>query len=379
MSHVALVIPGFAQMGGAERQVLLLARGLRLRGWRVTVVALSGAEGEAARDLTAADIGFLSLEMRKGLADPRGWMRFNRWLRREKPDVVHGHMPHAAWLVRWSRPAAPVRAVLDTIHTSSTGTAGRKIGYRLSDWLPDSVTAVSRATADAYRAAGMVSAHRLAVLPNGVDVESWQPDASVRATARRELGLTEEFLWLATGRLEPVKDYPTLLRAMVDLPPSARLVVAGAGWQRSVLQGLSKQLGIEQRVRFLGFEPDVGRWMQAADGFVLSSRWEGLPLGLLEAAACGLPAVATDVPGTREVLADGLTGWLVAPAQSAALQKAMARLMQTSAQERAAMGERARQRTIAQFSLEAVLDRWEALYVELLKRNPVPRRWGARS
>jgi glycosyltransferase involved in cell wall biosynthesis len=87
--------------------------------------------------------------------------------------------------------------------------------------------------------------------------------------------------------------------------------------------------------------------------------------------------VATNVPGTPEVLVDGVTGWLVAPADPAALREKMTRLMRTSPQERAAMGERARQRTIAQFSLETVLDRWEALYAELLELNPVPRRWGA--
>jgi glycosyltransferase involved in cell wall biosynthesis len=169
------------------------------------------------------------------------------------------------------------------------------IGYRWSNWLPDRVTAVSRATADTYRTARMVSARRLAVLPNGVDVEAWRPDEAVRTTVRRELGLKDEFLWLASGRLEPVKDYPTLLRAMADLPTSARLVVAGAGWQESELRALTRNLGLEQRVHYLGFVPNVCRWMQAADGFVLSSRWEGLPLGLLEAAACGLPAVATQI------------------------------------------------------------------------------------
>src|SRR6202453_3157581 len=129
MNHIALLIPGLDRIGGAERQVMLLAKGLRSRGWRVSVVALSGAGGEAAAELTAADVTFLSLYMRKGLADPRGWMRFNRWLRRERPDVVHAHLPHAAWLARWSRVAAPLRVLVDTLHSSSTGTLGRRVGY----------------------------------------------------------------------------------------------------------------------------------------------------------------------------------------------------------------------------------------------------------
>jgi glycosyltransferase involved in cell wall biosynthesis len=163
---------------------------------------------------------------------------------------------------------------------------------------------------------------------------------------------------------------------MVGLAPSARLVVAGAGCLEGELRGLTMQLGLERRVRFMGFEPNVCRWMQAADGFVLSSRLEGLPLVLLEAAACGLPSVATDVPGTPEVVDDGVTGWLAPPADPDALQAAMIRMMKLSPEERAAMGARARQRVTDQFGLEAVLDRWEALYGELLEQNPVARRWG---
>ena len=86
MSHVALIIPGLDRIGGAERQVILLAKGLCRRGWRVSVVALSGSGGDAAAELVGAGAGFLSLEMRKGLADPRGWIRLHRWLRQQKPD-----------------------------------------------------------------------------------------------------------------------------------------------------------------------------------------------------------------------------------------------------------------------------------------------------
>jgi glycosyltransferase involved in cell wall biosynthesis len=222
----------------------------------------------------------------------------------------------------------------------------------------------------------MAGEDKLTVLPNGVDVGAWRPDAAIRIAVRRELGLHEEFLWFAAGRLDPVKDYPTLLRAMVEVPGHARLVIAGSGPAQTELLRLSAQLGLERRVRFLGFELDVRRWMQAADGFVLSSRWEGLPMGLLEAAACALPAVATDVPGTREVIADGQTGSLAPAGNATALGAAMARLMRTPAEEREAMGERARQRVIERFSLELVLDRWEALYAELLQGNPRPVRWG---
>ena len=369
MSHVALVIPGLDRIGGAERQVMLLAKGLRGRGWRVSVVALTGAGGQTVHELASAEIAFLSLEMRKGWADPRGWIRFHGWLRRERPDVVHAHLPHAAWLARWSRLAAPAPVVIDTLHSSWTGPLGRRLGYRLSGWLPDRVTAVSQAVADAHLAAGLVNRRTLSVLPNGVDMEVWRPDASLRVAVRHELGSADEFWWLAAGRLDPVKDYPTLLRAMVATPESARLLIAGDGPLRSELVGLSARLGLERRVRFLGFVPDLTRWLQAADAFVLSSQWEGLPMGLIEAAASGLPAVATDVPGSREVIAQGQTGWLTAPGDADALAEAMATLMETPPDQRRAMGERARRQAIERFSLETVLDHWERLYVDLLREK----------
>jgi glycosyltransferase involved in cell wall biosynthesis len=134
---------------------------------------------------------------------------------------------------------------------------------------------------------------------------------------------------------------------------------------------LAAQLGLKGRVGFLGFEPDVAHWMQAADGFVLSSRYEGLPMVLLEAGACGVPAVATDVPGTREVVVDGVNGWLANAADPISLGKSMAKLMQMPLEERYAMGECARRRMISEFSLDIVLNKWERLYEALLAQKSV--------
>lgn len=374
MNHIAIVIPGLNRIAGAERQVMLLAKGLRWRGWRVTVVALSGNGGQAAAELTAAGVEFLTLEMRKGIADPRGWIRFNRWLNRERPQVVHAHLPHAAWLARWSRLGAPVQVLVDTLHSSSTGKLPRRLGYRASTWLPDQVTAVSESVAKAHLLAGMVTPGNLSVVPNGVDVEDFQPDPETRSAARRDLGIDHEFLWLAAGRLEPVKDYPTLLHAFARVPAPARLLIAGGGSLQSELCQLSARLGIEHRVRFLGFQPDIKPWLRAADAFVLSSLWEGLPLGLLEAGACALPTIATDVPGSREAIVCGRTGRLVPSCSPTALARAMTAMMLVSPKDRRAMGNLARLHVSEHFSIDAMLDRWEKLYEQLLVRSYQPDR-----
>lgn len=369
MRHVAFVVPTLDRLAGAERQVLLLAEGLRQRGWRVSVVTLSGNGSAVRAGLGACGADFFSLEMRKGLADPRGWMRFRRWLGREAPDVVHAHLPHAAWMGRWSRLLARMPVVIDTIHSSHTGGLSRQLGYRLSGWLSDGCSAVSEGVAEAWRSAHMVRAERLVVIPNGVDVDRWRPDAAGRNDGRRKLGLGEEFVWFTAGRLDPVKDYPTLLRAMIEVPEPGRLVIAGAGPEEGRLRGMAAELGIESRVRFLGFEPDVLTWMQAADAVVLASRWEGLPMTLLEAGACGLAAVATDVAGSREIVADGETGFLAPAGDAVALGTVMKRMMCLDANERLAMGQKARRNIVARYSLAGVLDSWEGMYGELLERG----------
>jgi glycosyltransferase involved in cell wall biosynthesis len=374
MSHAAIMIPGLDRIAGAEQQVMLLARGLRQRGWRVSVIVLSGSGGSAASELTNAGVTFLSLGMRKGLADPRGWLRLHKWLCREQPDVVHAHLPHAAWLSRWSRLAASVPLAIDTLHSSATGKRCRQFGYACSRWLPDHVTAVSEAAAASHLAAGMVNSGQISVLANGIDVNRWKPDARTRSEARRELGIGDDFLWLSVGRLEAVKDYPTLLNALAQAPKAARLVVLGTGPLEAELKQTAEGLGLGQRVKFAGFSANVSRWMQAADGFVHSSLYEGLPMVLLEAGACGLPAVATDVPGTREVIVQGETGWLAPAGDPERLGETMNWLMHTPPKKRRAIGRQARQHVVEHFSLDVVLDRWEELYVDLLERKNANRR-----
>ena len=360
--HIALVIPSLDKIAGAESQVLLLAEGLHRRGRRVSVVALSGTGAGAAHRLTTGGIRFHSLGMRRGLADPGGWLRFSRWLHRERPDIVHTHLPHATWLARWSRLGAPIPYLIDTIHSTATGGAGRRIGYRISDWLSDRVTAVSHAAAHSHSVAGMVASDKLEVLPNGIRIEPASHDPAEREATRHGIGIGDEFLWMAAGRLDPVKDYESLLRALALLPEHAHLAVAGDGRLAGELRSRAIGLGLGNRVRFLGYQDDPRRLMRAADAYVLSSLWEGLPVALIEAAGCGLAAVVTDVAGTREAVIPGETAWLVPPSSPEALAKAMQGLMQLPAEVRASMGDRARRHAMERFHIELVLNRWETLY-----------------
>ena len=342
----------------------------------MSVIALSGTGGNAKERLQSAGIHFSSLHMRKGLADLRGWIRLSRWMKFNRPDIVHAHLQHASLLARWSRIAAPVRVLVDTIHSPATGGTARRFGYRISAFLPDAVTAVSRAASEAWLTSGMVNEEKLAIIPNGLDLDHWKSNRKARDAMRQELCLSDEFLWLAVGRLDPVKDHATLLRAFSKLPSSPRLVIAGEGTLKSQLNALVKTLALGDRVFFPGFQIDVLRWMRAADGFVLSSRCEGLPIALLEASACELPAVITDIPGAREVLSNVPCTPVAAVGNADSLAASMNTVMRLPKKDRSEIGRRLRRSVMERFSLDAVLNRWEELYGTLLESNPQPSRFG---
>jgi glycosyltransferase involved in cell wall biosynthesis len=134
------------------------------------------------------------------------------------------------------------------------------------------------------------------------------------------------------------------------------------------VETLSREMGLQRQVQFLGdAQADVAEIMNAADAFVMSSNREGLPNALIEAQACGLPAVVTDVGGNAEVVVHEETGFVVPPQNSDALADAMLRLMNLPAEMRQQMGALARQRVEQQFSLESVVTQWENLYYELLQ------------
>jgi glycosyltransferase involved in cell wall biosynthesis len=368
--RLAILIPTIDQIGGAESQVLLLAKELASRGWQVTLIALSGSGIAQAQNLAAANVKYLSLQMRKAWIDPRGWLRYLRWYRRHRPTILHAHLPHATWFVRWSRLLAPVRVVVDTIHTSKTtgnsGGPGRRRGYKLSRWLTNHVTCVSESVARSVLYADMARKKHLTVVSNGIRVPQPRQNSSPNVN----------FKWLAVGRLSPVKDYPTLLRAFAALPGRPALQIAGAGSEEPHLRQFAAKLQIANRVHFAGFHADVQPLLAAADAFVLSSLWEGLPIGILEASAASLPVVATDGAGTHETILAGETGLLVPVANPAALAEAMTQIMNMSRDQRQQMGTNGRQFVEQTYSLSKVADQWEQLFFRLLQDHPNRSRRG---
>jgi len=369
--RILFVLTGLAY-GGAETQLVRLAIRLKLRGWEVAVASLMPPKAYV-EDLEAAGIPVFSLNIRRKLPDPRPVLRLARIIRKWQPDVVHSHMVHANLLARIVRFLAPIPVLICSARSIDEGGRFREVLYRLTDPLCDLTTQVSQAGLERYVRMGAVPRHKICYIPNGVDTERFKPNLEDRLKFRKELGV-DGFVWLAVGRFDPPKDYPSMLQAfarVVHKRSNTILLIAGDGPLRKTMENLARELGIEKRTKFLGIRRDIPQLMNAADAYVMSSSWEGMPNVLLEASATGLPIVATDVGGNREIVLDGVTGFLVPPRNPEALARTMLRIMDLSDEERKEMGKRARKHIEVKFNLDRVVDLWEILYYELLEKKGI--------
>jgi glycosyltransferase involved in cell wall biosynthesis len=361
-------------LGGADSQLLSAALGLRGRGHEVCIVSLTalGPMGLQARQL---GLDTRSLEMPRGVPAPGGLARLRRIVREWRPDVVHSHMVHANLMARALRLVAPVPALVSTIHNVYEGGPVLMAGYRLSNRLVDHMTIISQVAADRFIRERIVPRELLSVIPNGVDPEPYGPAAREAGQAqRRLLGLGQRFVWIAVGRFEVAKDYPNMLRAFAAVHkrrPEAVLLLVGRGSLKDEVERLAQELGLGSAVRFTGPRDDVPALLAAADGYVMSSAWEGMPMVILEASAAGLPIVATRAGGIGEVVVEGKTGFLVEPRDAQALGNAMVRLMGLPEAERRQMGANGRQRIHDGYTLARVVDQWEDVYRRVLTRKGI--------
>jgi glycosyltransferase involved in cell wall biosynthesis len=263
--------------------------------------------------------------------------------------------------------------VISTVHNVYEGGWQRMAAYRLTDPLSRQTTAVSQAAADRYVRLKAIPAHKCSVITNGIDTAEFAPNPERRATVRAQMNAQDQFIWLAAGRIAPAKDYPNLLRAFAQVHAefsAARLWVAGeaAGPDAASVRSLASNLGLDTSVRWLGLRRDIPALLDAADGFVLASAWEGMPLAVGEAMAMEKPVVATDVGGVRELV--GEAGIIVPAKSPESLAQAMLAQMRATPGSRNSLGCKARERIFVSFSMDAKANQWEAFYKVVLERKP---------
>ena len=351
--------------GGAERLLVDTARRLDPARWHVEVAYLLPWKDALVSDLETAGVRVHLLDG-AGIRGA-GWVRrLRRLVRDGRVDLVHTHMPLPAAVARAALPGDRPRFVHTEHNLWARYRPATRWANRVTYGRNVAVIAVSEAVAAAVRASG--TRVPVETVVHGTDVDAAVTGPAARARARTAIGLAADDLVVGTvGNLTAKKDQSGLLAAAARLAPELprlRIVVVGAGPLERELADRAAALGLADRTLFLGSRGDVRELLPAFDVFALSSRYEGLPIALLEALAAGVPAVATRVGGVPEVLGDGDAGLLVAPGDPAALADALRRVL-TDRGLRAEMGTRAVERARA-FSIDPAVERIAAVYERAL-------------
>jgi glycosyltransferase involved in cell wall biosynthesis len=359
---------------GAQVHLGQLAAGLDRRRVQAEVVCLLEggpvADELRARGIPVEILGLGVLYAPRGLA---GVARLARRLRRSRPDVLHTYLVSSNIFGAVAGRLAGVPAVVTS--RRDTGFSRNRRLELFEEWLVnplvDRVVAVSPAIADSTRRERGLRPERILTIENGVDLAALEPGLRRRDETRRSWGLSAEDAAVGVvGHLSPIKGHADFLHAAALVAAAHRRVrffVVGDGPLRSSLEALARDLGIADRVAFMGARDDVPRQLGMLDLVVVPSHAEGMSNALLEAMAMGRPVVATAVGGNVDVVRDGVTGLLVPPREPTALAGALAELL-ADPTVGAALGAAARCRVRQELSLDRMLRRYEELYRSLATR-----------
>jgi glycosyltransferase involved in cell wall biosynthesis len=378
-----LRVIGRLNMGGPAHQAALLSgRRFHPDCYETLLVHGTVPAGEASLAALAEEEGARMRHVPElgpsvdPLRDSRALLKLIRVARGFRPHIVHTHTAKAGSLGRQAALAVrPRPAIVHTFHghvlEGYFGAAKTRLYLELERAMArvsDRLIGVSQATVDDLVRLGVAPRERFRMVPLGLDLDRLaEPAGGLRAQTRRELRIgAEEVLLVFVGRVVPIKRLDLLLRALArarEAEPRLRLAVVGDGEERPGLERLAAELGIAGVVDFLGYRRELRPLFAAADVAVLSSDNEGTPVSLIEAGAAGLPSVATDAGGVREVVGEE-TGLIVPRGDAAALAAALVR-MASDAELRARCAAAARRRSLSRYGAERLIADIDALYREL--------------
>jgi len=368
--RILQIIPT-SDRAGAEKQMCLLAGGLPREEFDVHVCAL-GRGGPLAAELARADIP-LKLIGKRWRLDPLTFWRLKQHVAQLRPGLIHTWTLAAGAYGHWARAACGTEGK----RRSCCHVAAQRCVDPCKGWLElavdrhiarhaSGVVVNSPPVRDFYVAGGLPAA-RIRVIPDGV------PPAGPSTTTRRqllaELKLPEESRLVGVvGRLSPrkrIKDAIWAADLLKVIRGDVHLLVVGDGPHRRRLLRFRDQVVIRDKVHFLGHRSDVPRLMPHFDVLLSTSGCEGISNAILEAMAAGVPVVATDIPGTRDLLVHQTTGYLVPVGDRAAVARYTNKLLDDAALARR-LGAAGRRRALAEFSADKMIERYVELYRELL-------------
>jgi glycosyltransferase involved in cell wall biosynthesis len=348
------------EVGGAEKQLLTIATGVSRERFAPSVLCLT-RRGLLEAEVEQAGVP-VHLVGKRHKAGVLAYRRLRAWLRAERPHVLHTWMFTCNLYGRLAARGLPVRTLASEVSADPGKSRLRLAVDRMLAPSTDAFYVNSREVARFYHERCAIPLERIAVIPNGVDVRPVEP------VSRASLGVPGgAYLVCCAGRLSTEKGFEQVIEALTLGRLSREdvyLTIAGEGPERPALEALAARRGVARRVRLLGYRGDLPRVIQAADVFVLSSRFEGMSNALMEALALGKPCIATAVGGVDELVVDGECG-LVLPRSDAALIAATVERLMATPELAARLGQAARERMARQFSVDANVRRFEELYATL--------------
>jgi glycosyltransferase involved in cell wall biosynthesis len=357
---------------GAQRFLVHLLRGLVGLGYDVSVIVLNAQCASEIR-LAIESLGARTVVIGKPalLLGGFGLIRLVSQLKKIRPDVVMTLLDFADTMGRPAARVARSGKIVTALRVRNLAKPWwrRWVDRRTVGWA-DAVVLNSRHLVEYAVAQEGVRPDQITIIANGVeDLKAQSSHMRERYRARLELG-PEVALVGAVGRLEPQKNIGLLLRCCAALKSQRqwKLVIVGDGSQRRELMRLAENLQLQQRVTWAGECDDVPGWLAAMDLFVHTSDFEGMPNAVMEAMAMGLPVVASDVDGTRELVRHGETGYLVAAGDRDGFTERVAELLENPHTARA-FGTAAHADVLTRFAVKRMVFEYDRFFRSLTNRT----------
>lgn len=368
------VITGLST-GGSEMMLYKLCRGLVGAGYDIKVVSLTGA-GTIGRHIESLGIPVETLEFGKSWRDVIKFFNFVKWLKQENPQIVQTWMYHADLVGGLASRLAGIKKVVWGIRQSNLSPdlnrKGTLIVARLCAWLselvPCRIVCCSYSAKESHARFGYAE-DAMTVIPNGFDLREFRPDSEAGVAIRNELRIDCGPMVGLVARFDIQKNHKGFIEAAAyvhEAIPDAHFVMAGSdiSWENETLVNWIDSGLLRNKFRLLGQRSDVSKLTASFDVAVCSSWGEGFPNVLGEAMSCGVPCVVTDVGDCSEIVGD--TGRVVSAGDMRALADRIVGVLNMQNGDRVRLGEAARKRILDEFSIDAVVKRYELLYVLLV-------------
>lgn len=356
---VILMIAGLGN-GGAEKQILWLAKALTEKGYDVKLISLTNI-GAGSQHLLNADFEVKFFAIKFSKVWRFGYLIY--WVLKQDPATIITFTYPANIFGRFFK-LFGIR-IVTSLRNEYFGSKFRQNLLLLTTNLDSVVVFNSKLIANSKLFSRLrLARERVVVIPNHVEVSRVSNTDKIKKDLRFKLGIPiDKFVWLAVGNHRNQKDYGNLLEACNGLECDFECLIAGNFTGDYTLEELINRFELDSRVRILGQRTDIKELMLASDAFVMSSAWEGMPNAMLEAISNQLPVVSTNVGGVPEIVIDNVNGFLCCPRSPELLGEAMMRMMTLSTEERLSMGKAGYDLLLNEYGHEIVANKW----IEVLK------------